>query len=144
MKTRYSSLVAIKKNAMQQSEQQLQKANQALHSAQEALRLSLEELQNIPPLEHGQASDFLANRTLLDSQRRLIVHNENWVVYASRDVERAKEELKLVTIEYEKFKYLEHQEIQRILQEAKTKEAKDLDEVALMTFMQNREIRQAI
>ncbi len=143
MKTRYSSLVTIKKNAMQKHEQQLQKANQTLHSAQEALHLSIRELQDIPTLQNGQISDFLANRTLFNAQRALIKQNEAWVTYATKDVDDAKEQLKIAMMEYEKFNYLELQEIERILKEQKVKEAKDLDEVALMTFTQKRETRQA-
>jgi flagellar biosynthesis chaperone FliJ len=37
-------------------------------------------------------------------------------------------------IEYEKFKYLEVQEIEKVLKAQKIAEVKRLDEVALMTF----------
>ncbi len=143
MKTRFSSLVTIKKDAMQKSERILQKANLNLHNAEKALRLSFEQLQDIPAPQSGQITDFLANRTLLDAQRRLISHNEEWIAYATKEVDEAKEQLKYMMIEYEKFKYLEHQEIEKLLKEQKVQEAKDLDEVALMTFTQKAAIRQA-
>ena len=37
-------------------------------------------------------------------------------------------------IEYEKFKYLDLQEIKKIIKKQKMLEAKELDEVALMTY----------
>jgi len=143
MKTRYSSLVSVKKNIMQKSEQVLQKANLNLNNAKAALKQSLQSLQEITAPKSGQISEFLANRTLLDSQRSMIKHNEEWVAYVKREILEIKEQLKYDMIEYEKFKYLEVQEIQKILKEEKIKEAKDLDEVALMTHTRKVNIEQA-
>ena len=144
MKTRFSALVSLKKNAMQKSERVVQNANKNLLNAKEALRESLEQLQSIPSPENGIIADFLANRTLLDSQRALIAHNEGWVAYAKKELQEAQEELKKAMIEYEKFNYLELQEIEKVLKAKKIKEAKDLDEVALMTYSKKRDtIRQA-
>jgi len=143
MKTRFSSLVSLKKNAMQKSEQLVQNANKTLRNAKEALEASLAELQNIPSPDHGVIAEFLANRTLLDSQRALIKHNEEWLAFAQKELEHAQEELKKAMIEFEKFKYLELQEMEKILKAQKIKEAKDLDEIALMTFGKKTNIRQA-
>ncbi|MEN4053510.1 MULTISPECIES: flagellar export protein FliJ [Sulfurimonas] len=144
MKTRFSALVSLKKNAMQKSERVVQNANKNLFNAKEALRESLAELQNIPAPQQGIISDFLANRTLLDSQRAVISHNESWVEYAQKELLEAKEQLKRDMIEYEKFNYLELQEIEKMLQAKKLQETKDLDEVALMTYSKKTNIiRQA-
>ena len=143
MKTRFSSLVSVKKNIMNKSEQVLQKANLNFNNANEALRQSLQSLQEISPPKSGQISEFLANRTLLEYQRSIIQHNEDWVAYVKREILEIKEQLKHDRIEYEKFKYLEVQEIQKILKEEKIKEAKDLDEVALMTHTRKINTEQA-
>ncbi|QOP42133.1 flagellar export protein FliJ [Sulfurimonas marina] len=135
MRTRYSSLVSVKKNIMQKSERVLQAKNAALHNAKEALQNSLDALNEIQPPQNGIIADFLSNRALLDSGRSVIHHNEGWVVFAQREVEEAKEQLKRDMIEYEKYQYLELQEIEAIKKKEKIKEAKELDEVALMTFM---------
>ena len=144
MKTRYSSLVSVKKNAMQKSERVVQDANKKLRDAQEVLQKSIEELQEITSPQHGFIAEFLANRTLLDSQRALIKHNEEWVHYANSQLQNAREALKYDMIEYEKFKYLELQEIEKFLKEKKIQEAKDLDEIALMTFGNKNDKRQAL
>jgi len=144
MKTRFSSLVAIKKNSVQKSERVVQAANQKLANAQEALRESLRELEDITTPQEGNMAQFLANRSLLDAQRALIAHNESWVAYAQKELQEAKEQLKYAMIEYEKFKYLEYQEIEKILKAQKLKEAKDLDEVALMTHTRKVARRQAL
>jgi len=134
MKTRYTSLVSVKKNIMQKSEQALQSANANLNSALMALEISLEELGELHTPKSGQISDFLSHRTLLDSQRVVIKHNQEWIAFARNEINQAKEQLKLDTIEFEKFNYLEVQEIKEILYKRKIQEAKDLDEIALMTY----------
>jgi flagellar biosynthesis chaperone FliJ len=135
MKSRFTSLVTVKKNSMQKSERLLQNANKNLQNAKASFNESLAELQNIPSVSSGMISEFLANRSLLDSQRAIIEHNKEWCQYTEKEVLKAKQQLKYDMIEYEKFKYLELQELEKILKLKKIQEAKDLDEVALMTHM---------
>jgi len=142
MKTRFSSLVGLKKNMMQKSERAVQDANKILLNAQNALEESLEGLNDITAPAHGVVAEFLANRSLLDLQRALIEHNQEWVAYAKRELKFAQEQLKRDLIEYEKFKYLELQEIQKKIKAQKLQEAKDLDEIALMTFGKKTDTRQ--
>jgi flagellar biosynthesis chaperone FliJ len=134
LKTRFSSLVTIKKNKMQKSERVLQSANADLNRATIALELSYKSLEDVQAPNGGVMSDFLASRRLLESQRDLIGHNKDWLSFTKNQVEQAKKQLKLDMIEHEKFKYLELEEIKKVLKEQKIKEAKDLDEVALMTY----------
>jgi len=134
LKTRFTSLVHIKKNIVQKSERLLQKAHANLNKAKKALQDSLAYLQEIRPPSHGKIAEFLANRTLFDAQRAIIQHNEEWLQYTKNEVAQAKEQLKKDMIEYEKYKYLEYEEIQKALKEIKIQEAKDLDEIALMTY----------
>lgn len=134
MKTRYSSLVSVKKNTMQKSERALQSANAKLNSATVALEISFNELQNITTPQTGQIAEFLSSRTLLDAQRTMIKHNEEWVEFVKNEIIQAKEQLKFDMVEFEKFNYLELEEVQKVLKKIKDQEAKDLDEVALMTY----------
>lgn len=136
MKTRYTPLVKLKKSTMDKSEQVLQRANADLNSAAMALEISYQSIKDITPPQNGSMKDFIANRTLLSSGRGLIEHNKGWIEFAKNQVESAKEKLKLDMIEHEKFKYLELQEIQKEIKKLKVKEAKDLDEVALMIYAQ--------
>ena len=138
MKTRYSSLVSVKQNSMKKSERVVQSANVTLNSAAVALELSKSSLRELDEPTHGSMQDLLAARALLDAKRAEIRHNEEWVAFAKKQLDEAKEQLKFDMIEYEKFKYLELQEIKKMLAEQKLKEAKELDEVALMTHNQNK------
>ena len=133
MKTRFSSLVTLKKNTMDKSERAVQSANADLNRATMALEISYSSLNGLEVPQSGTMSKMLATRTLLDSQRGLIQHNKEWMGFAKNQVVQAKEQLKLDMIEHEKFKYLELEEIKKILKEQKMKESKDLDEIALMT-----------
>ncbi len=133
MKTRFSSLVKLKKSVMDKSERVVQKANADLNSAAVALEISYQSINEIKSPTSGNMSDFLASRTLLSSGRGLIEHNKGWVGFAKNQVNQAKEKLKLDMIEHEKFKHLELQEIQKEIKKIKLKESKELDEIALMT-----------
>ena len=66
MKTRFSSLVNLKKNTMEKSEQLMQSANKNLQNAKTALQESLALLNDIHTPQTGNMSEFLANRSLLD------------------------------------------------------------------------------
>ena len=134
MKTRFSSLVSVKKNTMQKSEGVLQQANANLNNALEALEISFSSLGDLHTPKSGQISDFLSHRTLLDSQRVVIQHNQDWVAFARDETSKAKQQLKIDTIEYEKFRYLELEDIKEVLKQQKIQEAKDMDEVALVTY----------
>ncbi|MBL1243157.1 MAG: flagellar FliJ family protein [Sulfurimonas sp.] len=122
---------------MQKSERVLQSANANLNSALIALELSFNELKNISSPTSGQISDFLSARTLLDSQRAIIQHNQEWTEFARTEIKNAQAQLKVDMVEYEKFNYLELEEIKIILQKQKREEAKELDEIALMTYKKN-------
>ena len=134
MKTRYSPLVKLKKSTMDKSETFVQKASADLNSAATALSLSYSALDEIDTPKGGSINDLLAARSLFTSQRNLIDNNKKWVTFAQSQVYSAKEQLKIDMIEYEKFKYLEFQEIKQINKEKKIAEAKELDEIALMTY----------
>jgi len=98
-----------------------------------ALEISKNSLNSIDTPQSGIMNDFLASRRLLDSGRDLIKHNQEWTEYAKNQVALVKEQLKIDMVEYEKFKYLDLQEIKKIIKKQKMLEAKELDEVALMT-----------
>jgi len=134
MNTRFSSLVSLKKNKMEQSERLVQSANTNLNTASSQLQASYNSLAEVESPQHGSISKFLASRTLLSAARATIKRHQEWREFAKKQVDLAREKLKSDMIEYEKFKYLELEEIKKILLKQKRQEAKDLDEVALMTF----------
>lgn len=141
MKTRFSSLVVLKKSIMDKSERIVQKANAEVNNASGALELSYNFLRDMSSPKSGKMNDFRAQRMLLDSQRTLIKHNQEWVLFTKKQAYLAKEQLKSDMIEHEKFKYLELEEIKKMIKKIKFDEAKELDEVALITHTRNSKIR---
>jgi len=134
LETKFDSLVTLKKSTLEKSQEALQKASQNLQNAQDALHSSYELLNEIGLPQHGSISNMLASRELLSRQRASIEQNKKWVDFASSQLELAKQQLKKDMIEHEKYKYLELEEIQKIIKKQKLQEAKELDEVALITF----------
>ncbi|WP_415249364.1 flagellar export protein FliJ [Sulfurimonas sp.] len=118
---------------MQKSEKALQGANNDLNTATTELQLAYELLETVKPPDAGTMAEMISARSLMASQRGVIKHNQEWIHFAREQVKLAKEKLKSDMIEYEKFNYLELEEIKKKLREIKKQEAKDLDEVALMT-----------
>ncbi|MCK4737176.1 MAG: flagellar FliJ family protein [Sulfurimonas sp.] len=123
---------------MQKSERVVQKANADLNSAAMALHLSYNSLEDVEAPKSGTMNEMLASRTLLDSQRGLIEHNKEWVGFAKNQVKLAKNQLKFDMIDFEKFKYLELQEIKKETKKKKLQEVKDLDEIASITYQRKR------
>ena len=119
VKTQFTSLVKLKKNKLQKSEQFLQKSNVNLNSASTSLELSYRLLQELETPKSGNVSQMLASRVLFHSQMDLISHNKEWVEFATDQVEMAKKQLSSDMIEYEKFQYLELEEIKAELKKAK-------------------------
>ncbi|MBU0719781.1 flagellar export protein FliJ [bacterium] len=123
---------------MDKSERVLQKANADLNSAATALEISYSSLGEIESPLSGTITQLLASRTLFSSQRDIIKHNQEWVHFAKNQVFQAKEQLKSDMIQYEKFKYLELQEIKKIIDKQKVQEVKELDEIASITHTRNK------
>jgi len=134
MKTRFSSLVSVKKNSMQKSELVVQNANNNLNNARNALENAYIELQHIQSPIAGKITELFASRVLLNTQRNIIKENEEWIIFAEKELGFAKAKLKADMIEYEKFNYLEVEEIKKIVEQQKIKEKKELDEIAVMTY----------
>ena len=134
MKTRYTSLLKIKKNDLDRSEKEFQKANQLLYNAQTSLQEAYSALEELHLPDHGKIQDMLLARAYISAQRKVVEDKKNWVAFAQNQLEISVMTLKKSNIEYEKFKYLQLQESKLILKKRHIQESKDLDEVAMMTY----------
>ncbi len=141
MKTRFTPLVKIKKNDLDKCERDLLKANRDKENALSALNEAYSQLKKISIPTDGKISDMLQERAILQIQRDIIKQKQEWLEFASNQVEQFKKVLNNLAIEYEKYKYLETQEIQQILQKRSKEEMKLLDESALHSYMYRQENR---
>ena len=133
MKTRYTPLLKIKKNDLDRCERELQKANSAFNNAQASLKEAYATLETLQIPQNGTIQDMLSARAYISSQRMVVDEKKNWVSFAQNQVELAILKLKQSNIEYEKFKYLDYEEIKKITKLRSIQESKDLDEIAVMT-----------
>lgn len=141
MKTRFSSIVKYRHSQMQEAEAALQQALARVQKAKKELEEAKAGLADVKAPKTGAMQNFLASRTLLDAQLRLIEKNEEWVAYEESQVNAAREQLQKSMQEYEKFKYLETEEIKKIQKTLQKKENKLLDELAMIGFNQKEERR---
>ena len=94
-------------------------------------------------LEIPQGGDFSLFRQMQLLKHRIqdeIGYNKYNLEVAQNALLKAMQQLKTANIEYEKFKYLETNEIEKVLKAEKLKEAKDLDEIALIAFNRNNNV----
>lgn len=134
MKTRFTPLVKVKKEAMDSAERNLQQANHTRHKAQSALDEAYAQLQNASTPSSGTMTDFRNSRMLIEGQRKIIEEKKEWVAFAEDQVAKARESLKKAMIDFEKFKYLEAQQIKEELLKQRRQEQRDLDEIAVQTY----------
>lgn len=134
MKNRFTPLVEIKKNQLKKSEEVVTRANIMLQDALYTLDESYVKIDSIATPTSGYVQDFLSKRALLDIQRDVINYNKERVEFCKNQLQDAKLQLKKDNMEFEKFKYLELQEIKKEQQKLKLQESKRLDEVAIMRY----------
>lgn len=110
------------------------RANIMLQDALYTLDESYVKIDSIATPTSGYVQDFLSKRALLDIQRDVINYNKERVEFCKNQLQDAKLQLKKDNMEFEKFKYLELQEIKKEQQKLKLQESKRLDEVAIMRY----------
>ncbi|PHR58585.1 MAG: hypothetical protein COA44_02940 [Arcobacter sp.] len=116
----------------------MEQAVASCHDTISIVKKKIEDAYNeLSSLEIPQEGDFSLFRQMQDLKHRVteeIGFNKYNLQLAENALLKAMQQLKTANIEHEKFKYLETTEIEKVLKAQKLKEAKDLDEVALMMF----------
>jgi len=134
MKTRYTPLVTIKKELMERCERDLKKANADLAQLQAQFDAAYAALRESVCPQSGSVHELLGARTLLEAQRRTVESLRAEAAAALSRLQQCQKLLKSAIIEYEKFKYLETEEIRGILKKRELQERRELDEIAVQNF----------
>jgi flagellar export protein FliJ len=134
MKTRFTPLVKMKKDMMDKSERELQQANHDLQNAQQILHQAYEELNSLRSPTSGEITQFVQARQMLEAQRNVVAQEQERVAMAESEVLKAKMVLKDAMMEYEKFKYLEAEQIKLAVEKKKKQMQRELDEIAVQNF----------
>jgi flagellar biosynthesis chaperone FliJ len=135
MQTRYTQLVRYKKNEMQKRERELLQTQVELRHSQEMLEQAYELLNQLQTPHSGTISTLLQSRESLSVQRSIIKEENRNVALKTQALESSKAAFQSAMIEYEKFQYLETQQIKNVMKKRSLAEAKYLDEAALQTFI---------
>lgn len=138
MATKYTSLVRLKKSKMLEVEQSLMEASNVLELAQEKLHVAYMQLRDADVISGGTMQNFLQSRSLIEAQRGVIERCKLEVDEATIKKEQLQKLFKESSIEFEKFNFLELEEIKKEIARMKQIEQKSLDEMAIQTFMRHR------
>lgn len=133
-KSRYEPLVKLKKKSLDSAERALIAANNSLSSASDKLNRAYEELSKMALPTQGSVGEFTQATAMIHAQHQSIEECQNALQAAQQRQEQMRERFKEAMIDYEKFKYLEVQEMNLHLKQLKDQEAKMLDDIGTMTY----------
>lgn len=134
MKSRYEPLVKLKKKALDKAEQQLMNANTEVALSDAVLLTAYAELSSLESPLNGPIGELLQAQMMLQAQHREIEACRLRLERARINQHTAREAFRFSRIEFEKFNYLELQEVEAMMAKVKQEEAKMLDEIGTMTY----------
>ena len=132
LKTKFDSVVKIKKQQVEKIENDIRKINKSIID----LSRKIEELKtSLLSFTFPKTGTFNKIYQLKEAQN--IIKNEidslnNQIVILQNRKKELLEELKKANIEYEKMKYLQNEEIKKELKRLKLQESRDMDEIAIL------------
>ena len=134
MKSRYEPLVKLKKKALDKAELALMGANNEVALSDSALENAYQQLSLLTSPQNGSIGELFQAKMIAQAQHREIESCRLRVDQARINQENARAAFRFSRIEFEKFNYLEIQEIEKIVAKVKYEEAKMLDEIGTMTY----------
>jgi len=136
MKTKFSDILKVKKQVVEKIERNIQKINSSIQTLQNKINSLNNELSSFSFPKEGDFRQFQQVKLMQESLINEIKNFENQIMILENR-KNEMNELKKANIEYEKIKYLENLEIQKIIKEKRLKESKEMDEIAIL--LRNRD-----
>ena len=134
MTSKFTAIVRIKKSVMQKAETLLAQARNAIRENRLTINSIKEELHSVTTPKSGTISQ-MRQVQLYKERYRAALNVEQWRLSQNQLLEQnRKVELTNAMREYEKFKFLESDEIEKHVLKLKKEEAKMLDEVGSITY----------
>ncbi len=137
MKTKFDSIVKIKKNDVERIEKNIQKINSSINMLQNRIKELNLKLFSFSFPKNGNFSEFNQYKIMQNSLIDEINNFKNQIAILENRKKEILEEYKKAHIEYEKMKYLQSEEIKKILKKQKQKEQIDMDEIAILLRRNN-------
>jgi flagellar export protein FliJ len=134
MKSRFSDIVKIRQLKVDSIEREIQREYGAIELLKKEIIHIEKEILKLSPPTSGHFSLIQQYHIGISNMNREIHQRENQIVQHLQKIEQLKEALKSANMEVEKFKYLHDDEVDKMKQELKYKEQKDLDELAVLRY----------
>lgn len=133
-KSRYEPLVKLKKKNLEEAERALIAANNEVAGASHSLNRAYEILATLHLPQSGSVRDLSQAKLMIRTQHETIDRCKTALQEAEEKQRMMRERFNVSRIEFEKFSYLEVQEVNAKIKKIKAQEAKMLDEIGTLTY----------
>ena len=140
-KTQFTDILKIKKNKIKEIEQKIQKVRFGIAKNQERIKEIEEDILNIEYPISGYFSVLQQYNLAMNNMKSDIYNLENQIEQANNIIAQLQEELKLANLEFEKFKFLNDEVLEKEAKRLKKLEENRLDEIAIILFNQKKELK---
>jgi len=134
IKTKFDSLVKLKKLKISEIEKEISKLNNKITQATQDLDDINKEISEFQLPNEGNFSLITQFKMMLNAMITQRVNKEKQINFLNNQKDILTKQLQEANLEYEKMKYLQAEEIKKYIKQLKEKEAKDIDEIALMLY----------
>jgi len=134
IKTKFDSLVKLKKLKVDEKERELIKLNNQISQAYEEMLKIQNEIDSFEYPKEGNFSLITQFKIMQNALFNQLKEKQEYIIFLENQKEILSNQLKELNLEYEKMKYLQGQEIKKYLEKLKHKEAKEMDDIALMLY----------
>ena len=135
-KTQFTDILKIKKNKIKEIEQKIQKVRFGIAKNKERIQEIEEDILNIEYPISGYFSVLQQYNLAMNNMKSDIYNLENQIEQANNIIAQLQEELKLANFEFEKFKFLNDEVLEKEAKRLKKLEENRLDEIATILFNQ--------
>ncbi|MDL0088830.1 flagellar export protein FliJ [Campylobacter gastrosuis] len=137
MKSKFSQVVNVKKQALDRAEAKVAQARLNVANYEAKLNQARANLDSFALPKQGNISELNQNLELLKIMRSEVLSLNERLEIAKKELLHFTHQYKNANLDYEKMKFLKDEEIKQKLKEIKRKEELLLDEFATIKFAQN-------
>ena len=134
MKSKFSSVVRVKKQMMDKIEVRLVAARLNVRRVEASLKAVRDKLDEFDLPKSGNTNDLKGNLELLKIMRDELASYKEQLELAKKEVAHFEHQYKNANLEYEKMKYLEKEDFKREIKRIERAESLALDEFAVIKF----------
>ena len=132
MKTKFDSILKIKKNELEKIERDIKKINSSIAMLNKKIEDLNSKLSSFSFPSTGNFSQFNQYKILESTLINEINNLKSQINVLENRKRELFEEYKKINIEYEKMKYLQNEELKKNLKKIKKKEQLNMDELAIL------------